>query len=161
MAKFKIFKGVQHNAPRVLSMLTGVSCAVLIVGTLGGCTVGMFGDMGGEPEAQIEGKTYHSITPESVQIKDLIPEGGDSVAPATITNYESTIKGDKVAEITVKSGGYGDLLQKNIDKLKDKAAKLGANLIVITSRTTPMAGGLSSIEGTNTMYIKADAYHLQ
>jgi len=139
-SKFKNFNGVHHNGHRVFSILAKLSCAVLVVSALGGCTVGMFGDMGGDPQAQIEGKTYPPITPESVQIKDLIPAGGDSVSPATITDYESTIKGDKVAAITVKSSGYGDLLQKNIDKLKDKAAKLGANLIVITSRTVPMAG---------------------
>lgn len=161
MTKFINFKGMHRNAHEILSILTKLSCAVLVLTALGGCTVGMFGDMGGEAQAQIVGKTYSAVSPENVQIKDLIPAGGDSVSSATVSSYESTVKGEKVAQLMVKSTGYGDLLQKATDKLKDKAAKLGANLVLITSKNQSGGGGLGTVEGSNILTVMADAYHLQ
>ncbi len=105
MTKFINFKGMHRNAHEILSILTKLSCAVLVLTALGGCTVGMFGDMGGEAQAQIVGKTYSAVSPENVQIKDLIPAGGDSVSSATVSSYESTVKGEKVAQLMVKSTG--------------------------------------------------------
>ncbi len=141
-------------------MLAWVFCSVLLLAGLGGCTVGMFGDMGGQAQAQIVGNTYPAIDPTSVEVKDLIPAGGDSISPATISNYESSVKGIKVAQIQARGTGYGDDEQKAIDKLKDKAAKLGANLILITAKNKMDSGTIGSIEGGNGVMITGDAYHL-
>jgi len=160
MSKFKNFKGVHSNGHGVLSILTGLSCAVLVLSALNGCTMGMFGDIGGQANAQIVGNTYPALDPTNVEVKDLIPAGGDSISPATISSYESSVKGTKVAQITANGTGYGDDYQKAIDKLKDKAAKLGANLILITAKSKLDMGMFGSIEGSNSIGVTADAYHL-
>ena len=133
---------------------------VLLLAGLAGCTVGMFGDYAGQAKAQIEGKTYPAVDPASVEVKDLIPAGVDSVSPATISSYESSVKGTKVAQINANGTGYGDDIQKAIDKLKDKGAKLGANLILITAKNKHDLGIAGSIEGANGVELTADAYHL-
>ena len=160
MAKFQKFKSLKLNGHGVPSMLAMVSCSVLLLGGLGGCTAGMFGDMGGQANAQIKGNTYPAVDPASVVVKDLIPSGGDSVSPATISSYESSVKGTKVAQIRSMGTGYGDDYQKAIDKLKDKAAKLGANLILITAKNKLDIGMIGSIEGSNGITLTADAYHM-
>lgn len=160
MAKFEKFKSLKLNAHGIPSMLAMVSCSVLLLSGLGGCTAGMFGDMGGQAHAQIVGNTYPAVDPASVEVKDLIPAGGDSVSPATISSYESSVKGTKVAQITARSSGYGDDIQKAIDKLKDKAAKLGANLILITAKNKHDRGIAGSITGSKYVDLTADTYHI-
>lgn len=160
MVKFKKIQGLKLNGHGTLSMLTTVSCSVLLLSGLGGCTMGMLGDMGGQAHAQIIGNTYPAINPTSVEVKDLIPAGGDSVSPATISSYESSVKGTKVAQISANGTGYGDDYQKAIDKLKDKAAKIGANLILITAKNKQDMGMLGSIEGSSMTMVTVDAYHL-
>jgi hypothetical protein len=160
MSKFEKFKSLKLNGHGVLSILTTLSCSVLLFSGLGGCTTGMFGDLGGQANAQIIGNTYPAVDPASVQVKDLIPAGGDSISPTTISSYENSVKGIKVAQIRVRSTGYGDDYQKALDKLKDKAANLGANLILITAKNKSDMGMFGSIEGANGIELTADAYHL-
>ncbi len=154
MTRFKKIKTFKPN------ILAGVFCSVLLLAGLGGCTVGMFGDISGPAQAEIVGNTFPAIDPANVEIKDLIPAGGDSVSPETISKYESSLKGVKIAKIMGKGTGYGDVYQKAIDKIRNKAAKLGANLVLITSKNKPSGDNMfSSIEGSNFLMIVADAYH--
>ena len=127
-------------------MLAGVFFSVLLLTGLGGCVE----DFGGPARAEIVGNTFPAIDPASVEVKDLIPAGGNSVSPATISNYESSLKGIKVAQIAATVTGSGDETQKVLDKIKNKAAKLGANLILITDKRNL---------GYNGVTITTEAYH--
>ena len=160
MTKFQKFKNLKLNGHGVPSMLAMVSCSVLLLGGLAGCTVGMFGDYGGQANAKIVGDTYPAVDPTSVEVKDLIPAGGDSVSSSAVSKYEGSVKGTKVAQINATGTGYGDDYQKALDKLKDKASKLGANLILITAKNKQDGGMLGSIEGSSVTMVTADAYHL-
>lgn len=160
MAKFEKLGGLKLIFLKRRALFTGVLCSILLLGCLEGCTTGMFGDTIGPAEAQIVGNTYPAIDPANVEVKDLIPAGGDSVSPETVSHYENSIKGNKVAQIRSGATGYGDSYQKALDKLKKKAANIGANLVLITKKENINSGGIGTIDGSNGVILTSDAYHI-
>lgn len=159
MNKLEESKGLEFRYVKRGVLYASLLCSLLLLGSLLGCTAGMFGDLGGPAEAEIVGNTYPAIDPANVQVKDLIPAGGDSVSPETVSHYEKSIKGNMVAQIKASASGYGDYLQKALDKLKNKAAGIGANLILITKKDYSSTGGIGTIEGSNGVTLTSDAYH--
>ena len=146
-------KNVQITAAIIMS--------TVMLGVLPGCTAGMFGDLGQEPTAQIQGETYKPISVDSIIVNDMVPYGGDTASPAAVKKYENSMEGKMVATIKSTASGYGDLFEKNMAKIKKKAAKIGANLLIVTSKTGLGSGGLfATIEGVKTMEVKVDAYHI-
>ena len=139
-----------------------VSCSVLLLGGLGGCAPLMSAlGPGGNVHAQILGDTHKPIAVSRVTVKNLIPAGGDGISPEAVSKYEATISAPKIAELSIIETGYGDKEQKGIDKLKVRAAKLGANLVVIVSEENTTAGALGKITGTDSVKIDALAYRVK
>lgn len=127
----------------------------VIVSGLGGC-VGMLGDQGDQAIATIDGRTYPPISPDRVIVKDAY-SGGDMLTGKALTKFESGL-GIKVATISASASGWGDYKQKAVDKIRVKAARLGANVVVIT-RKTDKTSAYDKLEGSNMLTVSADAFH--
>lgn len=133
---------------------------VLVLAEFTGCTPGMLGDMG-DAQVQTFKKTMPRVDPSTVQIVDLVPEGG-LMAPNDFSTWEKkNLPQNEVDIATINSSGsgYGDDRAKALEKGVKKAAKLGANLVVISGEQVA-GGGLGNSMGDRIDVLNIDAYYI-
>ena len=143
-------------------ILLGFLVGGLVVASLGGCTVGMMGDMGkNTTHVNLTGDSRPAISPDAVQVKDIEIQGV-TMSPEKIDEYmkKNLPNAVKLADLTAGGSGYGDDKQKAIERAKRRCASIGANLLVVTGESEGgMAGAFGAIEGGSVTTISAVAYY--
>ena len=162
MAKFQKFKSLKLNGHGVPSMLAMVSCSVLLLGGLGGCTPGMLGDMGGKPNVTMIGEALTPVNPDQIKVVFIGPPGTSTYNPLLVDKYikKHYPNSKPIADIMASSSGYGDNVNNAEKKLVKMAGKLGGNTVLITG-TNEAGGELGNVMGDKVTTVSGKVIFVQ
>lgn len=138
------------------AMLTGAL-------SLGACA-GLMVDNKTDSEQVYTGPELPQVDPDHIRV--VSPLGrtlstGDKASPDIVSKYETSNKLIVVAHLTANVGGYGDLYKRAVEKLKNKAGRLGADELVMTSVTSTNDTFYDKAIGDTLLRVTADAVHKQ